>query len=141
MVHSVACCAVDDWRVGDILTVMNHDGPDVDEREESYGGELLLGKDEWEKVVGYGLSETVEWMEGVRCVRRGHDPLVVSFMQRFVYARVVQASVDEVDETIGEEDEEWKLEVVVEVEWCLRGCVVEFCVAPDLSCESDRSQD
>ena len=49
--------------------------------------------------------------------------------------------MDEVDETVGEENKEWELQVVVEVEWCFGGCVIKLCVTSDLSCESNCSQD
>lgn len=33
VVHSMACCSVDQWAVGSVLAVVDHDGPDVDEAE------------------------------------------------------------------------------------------------------------
>lgn len=50
-------------------------------------------------------------------------------VEGLVDERVVQAAVDEVDEAVGEEDEEGELDVVVEGEGLVRGVVVEFRVA------------
>lgn len=49
-------------------------------------------------------------MESVRGERRGHDPLVVRLVQLLVEHRVVQGTVDPVDEEVGEADEEGELE-------------------------------
>ena len=74
-------------------------------------------------------------MGGVGC---GHDPLVVRFVEGFVEAGMVQAAVYPVDAKVGKADEKEKLEVVVEREGCVRGCVVEFSVATDFE-EKQRS--
>ena len=129
MMHRVASSAVDDGRVGVVLPVVDEDGPDVDEGEESYVGELLEREEKREQVVGGGLREAIEGMEGVGCVRSGHDPFVVWFMQGLVDKRMVQAAVDPVDAEIGEENEEGKLEYVVQGEGCFGCRVVELCVA------------
>ena len=73
----MAGSAVDDGRVGDVLAVVDHDSPDLDESEQCDVGELLQREDEGEEVVWEGLGEAVERVEGVRGERRGHDPLVV----------------------------------------------------------------
>ena len=52
VVHGVAGGSVDDGAVGDVFTVVDHDGPDVDEHEESNVGELLQREEEREDVVG-----------------------------------------------------------------------------------------
>lgn len=52
MVHGVAGGTVDDRAVGDIFTIVDHDGPDVDEHEKSNVGELLQREEEREDVVG-----------------------------------------------------------------------------------------
>lgn len=110
VVHGVAGGAVDDRTVGDIFTVVDHDGPDVDEHEKSNVGELLQREDEGEDVVRQRLSVAVERVESVRGERRGHDPLVVRLVQLLVNHGVVQAAVNPVDEEVGEADEEGELE-------------------------------
>lgn len=72
---------------------------------------------------------------GVGC---GHDPLVVGFVEGFVEAGMVEATVYPVDTQVGKADEEGKLEVVVEREGCVRGCIVKFSVATDFK-EKERS--
>jgi len=59
---------------------VNEDSPDIDEGEKRNVGELLQWKQEWENMVRYGLSETVEWVESVTGVWRWHDPFVVWLM-------------------------------------------------------------
>lgn len=77
MVHSVASRPVDDGAVSDVFTVMNQDGPDVDCHEEENVGELLKREDKGENVVWQALHPAIYRMEGMRCVRAGHNPLVV----------------------------------------------------------------
>ena len=109
MMHGVASCAIDDWAVSDVLTVVNQDSPDVDEGEEEDVGEFLQREQEREDVIGQGLSPAVQWVEGVRGVRRWHNPFVVRLVKGFVQTRVVETTVDPVDEEVGEEDEEGEL--------------------------------
>lgn len=60
-----------------------------------------------------------------------HDPFVVGLVQGFVDGGVVQAAVDEVDEAVGEEEEERELQQVVPGEGGVGGAVEEFGVAAD----------
>ena len=92
-------------------------------------------------MVGYTLSKSVKWMESVACIWSWHDPLVVWLMECLIYARVVQSAVDPVDAEVGEEDEDGELEVVVEVEWCFSGCIVEFGIASNFGSEDRGCQD
>lgn len=69
-----------------------------------------------------------------------HDPLVVRLVQGLVDAWVVQAAVDEIDEEVGEEEEDRELEKVVPGPWALSGCVVELGVAAALGDEASRGQ-
>lgn len=138
MVHSVACRAIDDVGIRYIFAVMDEDGPNVDEDEEGDVGEFLEGEHEWEEVVWNALGEAVEGMKGVRGVGRGHDPFVVGLVEGFVEAGVVEAAVYPVDAKISKADEEGKLEVIIESEGRVRGCIVEFSVATDFK-EEERS--
>lgn len=110
VVHGVASGAVDNRAVGNIFTVVDHDGPDVDEHEQSNVGELLQREEEGEDVVRQRLSVAVERVESVRGEWRRHDPLVVRLVQLLVNHGVVQAAVNPVDEEVGEADEEGELE-------------------------------
>jgi hypothetical protein len=132
MVHGVAGGAVDDGGVGDVLAVVDEDGPDVDEDEQGDVGELLEGEDEGEDVVGEGLGEAVNGVEGVGGEGGRHDPFVVRFVQALVDGGMVQAAVDPVDAKVGEEDEERELEVAVLGEGRGGGGVVELAIAPNL---------
>lgn len=77
-------------------------------------------------MIRHTLSEPIQWMKSVARVRRGHDPLVMRFMQRLVYQRMMQSAMDPVDEEIGEADEEGELEDVVEGKGRIGGAIVEF---------------
>lgn len=72
---------------------------------------------------------------GVGC---GHDPFVVGLVEGFIDTGVVEAAVYPVDAKVGKADEEGKLEVVIESEGRVRGCVVEFSVSTDFK-EKERS--
>ena len=92
-------------------------------------------------MIGDTLCEAIQWVEGVRGVRGWHNPFVVRFMEGFVDAGMVEAAVDPVDAEICEADKEGELEVVVEAERSVRGCIVKFSVAADLNEEEGRSED
>lgn len=113
MVHGVACGSVDQGAVGVVLSIVDEDGPDVDEDEKRNVRELLEREQEWKEVVWYGLSKSVEGVESVGCVRGGHDPFVMGLVQSLVYRRVVQTPVNPVNEEVGEQDEEGELECIV----------------------------
>jgi hypothetical protein len=70
-------------------------------------------EEEWENVVGQALGETIKRMESMRRKWGRHDPLVVLLVESLVDRVVVKAAMDEVDKTVGKEQEEWKLEEIV----------------------------
>ena len=80
-------------------------------------------------MIRYTLRKPIKWMKRVAGVRRGHDPLMVGFMQNFVDLGMMQAPVDPIDEEIGEQDEERELKVVVQAKRSIARGVIEFCVA------------
>jgi hypothetical protein len=133
VVHCVASSTVDDGGVVCVFTIVNQDGPNVDEDEEGDRGDLGQGKEEGEHVVWQALSVTIQWMESVRCERGRHDPLVVRLVDVLVDARVVQATVDPVDEGVGEHQEERELCIVIPSSRALLSCVVELRVAAHFS--------
>lgn len=53
MMHCVTSCTVDHGRVGNIFSVVNEYGPDIDKRKERDVGEFLQRKEEGENVVWY----------------------------------------------------------------------------------------
>jgi hypothetical protein len=85
----VARRPVYDGRVGNVLPVVDHDSPDVDEDEEEHICILLQREDEREDVVRYGLRKAVDGMKRMRSIWRGHDPLVVRLVQALVHPWVV----------------------------------------------------
>lgn len=140
MVHGVAGRTVHDGAVGDVLAIMNEDGPQVDKSEQEDVGKLLQGEDEGEDVVRDTLRPAIERVEGVRGVRAGHDPFVVRLVQGLVDAGVVQATVDPVDEEVGKADEEGDLDEAVVREGLFGGGVVKFGVSADLQNEERSRQ-
>jgi hypothetical protein len=126
VVHCVAGGAVDDGRVVRILAIVNQDSPDVDEDEEGDVGPLGEREQKGEYVVGKTLCVAVCRVKSVRGEGSRHDPLVVWLMDVFVHARVVQSTVDPVDEGIGEEKEEGDLRIVVPSSRTLFRCVVKL---------------
>ena len=137
----MACRAIDDVGIRYVFAVMDEDGPDVYEDEEGDIREFLEGKQEREEVVWNALGEAVEGMERVGGVRCGHNPFVVGFVEGFVEVGVVEAAVYPVDAKVGEADEKRELEVVVEREGCVRGCIVEFSIATDFKKEKGSGTD
>ena len=140
MVHRVAGRAVDHGAVRYVLAIVDEDCPDVDRDEEQHVRELLQREDEWEDVVWETLGPAVDGMEGMRGVRRRHDPLVVRLVQAFVDQGMMQATVDPVDEEIGEHEEERELENVVKREGRIVQRVVHLSVAHDFHEEEGRSE-
>ena len=128
----VARSAVHDGVVGEILTVVDEDGPEVDEDEEDDVGHLLQGEDERENVIRHGLGETVERVESMAGVRRRHDPLVVRLVKVLVDERVVEVAVDPVDAEVGKEEEQRELKNIVPHSGPFGGRVIQLGVATDL---------
>lgn len=132
---------IDNWTVGNVFAVMDHDSPDVDERKEADVCQLLQRENEGENVVRQALGKAIERVESVARKRGRHDPFVVWLMERLVQAGVMQTTVDPVDKEVGEEEEEGKLEGVVKREGRLSQSVVEFRIPPYLSREKRACQD
>lgn len=84
-------------------------------------------------MIGYALGEAVDRMESVARVGRRHDPLVVRLVQSLIDVRVVQASMDPIDEEVRKADEERELENVVQPERGVGGRIVQFGVSPHFS--------
>lgn len=133
--------SIDDWRVHDEFSVVNQDGPHVDEDEQPNISDLLKREDEWEDVVWDRLGESIKRVESVGRKWSRHNPLMMWLMQRLVNQWVVQTAVNEVDEEVGEEQEQWELEPLVPGAWSLGCSVVQLRISLKLSCEADRSQE
>lgn len=141
MVHGVAGGSVDHRAVGNVFTVVDQNGPEVDETEEENICELLERENEREQVVGHTLRPTVHRVESMRREGARHDPLVVRLVQGLVNRRVVQATVDPVDAEIGERDEERKLNDAIAPERLIRERVIEFGVTTNLRDQERRSEE
>lgn len=141
VVHRVARSAVDDWTVGDIFAIMDHDGPEVDESKEDHIGVLLKRKNEGENMVGDTLGPAIQRMESVGREGTRHDPLVVGLVQLLVDQGMVQASVNPVDEEVGKCDEDGELQDAVVWERFLFKGIVEFGVTPDFSDKERHGQE
>ncbi len=125
----MACSPVDDGRVGDVFAVVYRpvsavrfasssnggiekrdkvstltykDRPNINEDEERDIRKLLQRENVWEDVIRYTLRKAIQWMECMARIRRGHDPLMMRFVQSLVNQRVVQPPMDPINEEIGE---------------------------------------
>jgi len=139
--HGVACSAINDWRIGNVFTIVDHDCPDVDEHEERNVRELLKRQDEWEYVVWDRLCEAIERMESMRREWRGHDPFVVRLVEVLVDAWVMEPSVNPVNEEVGKQQENRELQDVIPPARPLFRRVVDLAVSSDLEPKCSSCQD
>jgi len=117
------------------------DRPDIDEDEERNVRKFLQRENIWKDVIRYALRKAIQWMERMARIGRGHDPLMMRFVQSLVNQRVVQPPMDPVDEEIGEQDKEGELNEVVERERGVRGRVVKFSIAKNFAEEDGGGED
>jgi len=68
----------------------------------------------------------------MRGKRRGHNPLVVRLMQVLINQWMVQTSVDEVNQGVGEDEEAGELQELVPQAWAVGGCIIQLRVSTDL---------
>lgn len=109
VMYSMTCGTIDDWVIGDEFSIVNHDCPEIDEHKQSDVRPLLKWKDKREKMIRYALRESINWVESMGGKRSWHDPLVVWLVEVLVYQRMMQSSVDPVDEVVGKRNEEREL--------------------------------
>lgn len=140
VMHCMTGGAVHNRTVGDVFAIMNKDSPEVDEAKKENISHFLQREKEGEHVVWHTLGPAVQGVESVGGVRARHDPFVVRLVKGLVDSRVVKATVNPVDEEIGEEDEEWELQNAVIREGLLGNGVIEFGVAPNFQNKERRSQ-
>ena len=165
VVHGVACSAVDYRGVGNVFSVIctrissvlpgqgnpeegqyshrltDKHRPDIDEDEKHNVRKLLQWEQIGENVVRHTLCKAIERVKGVACVRGWHDPFVVRFMQRLVNERVVQSTVDPVDEKVREAKEEGELDNIIQRKWSVGGAVVKFRQTADFTEEKGGGED
>lgn len=130
MMQSVASCTVDDWRVCNIFSIVNHDRPYVDEDEQDYICKLLQWENEWKYVIRKRLGVAVHGMEGMRREWSWHNPLMMRLVDMLVESRMMLGSVDPVYEKIGEGNEKWELEVIVPQARTVLCGVIHLAVTP-----------
>lgn len=140
VMHRVASGAIDDGAVGDVLAIVNHDRPEIDECEEKNVREFLERKHEREDVVRNALRPAVDRMEGMRGIGSGHDPFVVWFVESLVDKGMVQPPVNPVNEEVGKGDEEGELQNAVVWEGLVSDRVIEFGISSDLGHEKRHGQ-
>lgn len=87
------------------MGLTDHDGPDVDCDKQGNVGELLQRENKGEDMVRHTLRPAIQWVESMACVRCRHDPFVMWLMQSLVHQRMVQPSVNPVDEEIRKQNE------------------------------------
>ena len=87
------------------VTVVYRHRPDVDGDVQQQVRELLHRKAEDVDVVGHRLQEAVNRMEGMARIRRRHLPAMVWLVDGGVQKAVMEATVDPINQTIGEKNE------------------------------------
>lgn len=92
-------------------TPTDKNSPHRHTHKQSHISTLLQRKQHREDVVRQTLSPSIDRIECIRRKRGGDDPFVMPFVHKAIDKRVVLEAVDEVDGRVGEEDEEWVLEV------------------------------
>lgn len=110
VVNSVASSSVHHRVIGNIVSVVDHDGPEVDKGEQQQVRHLVQRQEHRIQVVWQRLREAVHRMEGVGSKWSANNPLVVRFMQTLVHGGPVQPAVEEVDAAVGEENEHGELQ-------------------------------
>ena len=140
MMQRVTGGAVNDGVVGEVLAVVDQNGPEVDKDEENHICDLGEREQEREDVVRDGLAPTVDRVEGVACKWGRHDPLVVGLVQPLVDERVMKSPMNPVDPEVSEGDEEGKLSPVVPLARTVFRSVVESAVPAHFEKEQRSSQ-
>lgn len=133
--------AVDDRTIRHIFAIMNHDRPNINEREQCNVRELLQREDERKHVVRYALRITIERVKGMARVGCRHDPLMVRLVQVLIDPRMMQTAVDPVDAEVGEAEEKRELENVVPHARTVGGGIVHLAVSADFSEEEGDCED
>ena len=78
MMDRVTCRPIDDGTIGNVFSVVNHYGPEVDEGKQAHIGKFLQRKDEWEDMVWQALGKAVQRVKGVARKRGPHGPFKVT---------------------------------------------------------------
>ena len=89
VMHGMAGSTVDNGAVGNVLAIMDHDGPDVDKGKEGNIGEFLKREDEGVDVVRDTLCPAIDRVESMACEGSWHNPLVVGLMKALIEDRAV----------------------------------------------------
>lgn len=131
----MARSAVNNRIVGQVLSIMDEDGPEVDKDEENDIGQLLQREDEREHVIRDRLSKAIQRMESMTSIGRRHNPLVVRLVKVLVDQRVVEVAMNPVDTKVGKKEEEWELQEVVPQSRSFFGRIVELAVTSHLNKE------
>ena len=92
-------------------------------------------------MIRHTLREPIKRMKGMARIRSRHDPFVMRFMQGPIDQRMVQSTMDPIDEEVREADEEWELKNVVQGERSIRRAIVKFCQTTDFAQEEGGSED
>ena len=92
-------------------------------------------------MIRYALGKPIQWMKRMARIRRGHDPLMMRFVQGFVDSRMMQAPVDPIDEEVGEHDEKRELKHIIQSKRGIGREVIKFCVAAHFTEEQGRCED
>ena len=118
------------------LPVVDKDRPHIDKDEQPHIRDFLQREDEGEHMIRNRLREPIERVKRMRRERRGHDPLMMRFMQRLINRRVMQSPMNEINKKIREEEERRELREIVPRPRPLGGGVVELGVAAALGDEA-----
>lgn len=87
------------------VTIMNGNGPDIDQDVQTQVHHLVQGEDERVYVVWQTLKEAVHGVKGMACEGSSDLPDVMRLMDVLIHKPVMKASVDPVDQHVSEEEE------------------------------------
>lgn len=141
VMNGMAGCSIDDRVVGEVLSVMDEDGPKDDKYEEHEERKLVHREYERKYVIREGLCPTIRGVEGIRSKRGRYHPLVMLLVESLVYERMVQASMNPINAEIGEEEEQGELQDVVPQSRSIGRSIIHLGVSASFGKDQGKSEE
>lgn len=87
------------------VTIMNGNGPDIDQHVQTQVNHLVQWEEERIYVVRQTLKEAIHGVKSMTCKGRSNLPDVMRLMDVLIHKSVMKAPVDPVDEHVSEKEE------------------------------------